>query len=426
MSNRLAIATVTAAVGQRVFRSAQEAVSGVALRLGRPTAAAAGGGADRRVHVYLYQVTPNAALRNADLPGRSSDGRLIQRPQAALDLHYLISFYGDDQTLEPDRMLGAVVRDLHARPLLSAQNIADAIASRPGDLDGSDLASAVDRVRLTPGTLTLEEQSKLWSVMVQTPHALSLIYTAGPVLIDSVELATPALPVLTRGPDDQGVDTSVGALPRLDQAWVGFSESAARQPRPTSLRAAMLGTRLVIDGANLGGDTLTLRLTHPQRPTLELTIAPADRTAQQFSLTLPDDAAAQTDWAAGLYGVVARVSSADKVQQSALWPLLLAPRITGITPNPAASVAGAVTLALTCHPQVQPGQEAVLVIADREVAAEQHASATDTLDFVLDPAPLGADQLVWLRVDGVDSMPVVIDPATGNFRFDAAQRVTIT
>ena len=68
------------------------------------------------VNVFLYQVTPNAAWRNADLPTRRANGDLIQRPQAALDLHYLLTFYGDESLLQPQRVLGSVVRTLHCGP----------------------------------------------------------------------------------------------------------------------------------------------------------------------------------------------------------------------------------------------------------------------------------------------------------------------
>ena len=424
MSNHLAIATVTAALGQRVYGSAQGAVGGIGLRFGRPMAPAAGT-TERRVYVYLYQVTPNAALRNADLPQRNSDGRLAQRPQAALELHYLVSFYGDDQVLEPDRMLGAVLRDLHTQPLLSAQNIADAILGH-SELADSDLGQAIDRVRLTPATLSLDEQSRLWSVLMQTPHALSTLLTASVVLIDAVTPAAAALPVLRRGDDDRGADASVGGFPRLDEAWVGFVESAGRQPRLPSLRAAQLGARLLVQGSQLGGDVLSLRLLHPARPALVLTIPPSERDAQQLALTLPDDAAAQTDWAAGLYSVVATVQRGAQVLRSPVWPLLLAPRISAVAPNPAARVGGAVTLSVTCRPQVQPGQAASLLVGEREVNAEPLASAGDTLQFVFDPAPAVNAQLVWLQVDGAMSQPVRVDPANGLFAFDDVQRVTIT
>ena len=425
MSNHLAIATVTAALGQVVHTSAQSAVGGVTLRFGRPVAQTAGS-AERRVHVCLYQVTPHVALRNADLPSRRSDGQLVQRPQAALELHYLISFYGDDQLLEADRMLAAVARDMHARPQLSAQNIADAIAGHATELGESDLAAAVERVRFMPVTLTLDDQSKLWSVMVQTPYALSMVYTASAVLLDAVELATPVLPVLRRGRDDQGVDTIMGPFPRLDDAWIGFPASADRQPRLPSLRAAQLGSRLLINGSKLGGDAVTLRFQHSLLPAHDLVIAAVDRDAGQLRLTLPDDAAAQTTWAAGLYSVVALVRRGPSTSESQVWPLLIAPRISAIAPNPAPSVGGAVALNITCRPQVHPRQTVTLLIAGREVAAQAHAAPTDTLHFVLDPAPVGAGQLMWLRVGGAESLPVRIDPINGTLAFDDTQRVSIT
>lgn len=424
MSNHLAVATVTAALGQVVHTAAQSAVGGVTLRFGRPVAQGAGT-AERRVHVYLYQVTPHAAMRNADLPTRDSSGRTTQRPQAAVQLHYLLSFYGDDQLLEADRMLAAVVRDMHARPLLTAQNIADAIAGH-AELDGSDLAAAIDRVRFTPETLSLDEQSKLWSVMVQTPYALSVVYVAQVVLLDADETARPGPPVLRRGSHDEGVNTTVGPFPRLEEAWIGFPDSVNRRPRLPSLRAAPLGSRILIDGSNLGGEAVTLRFKHPLLPQQSIAIPQADREASQLRLTLPDDAPAQTQWAAGLYSVTAEVQRGAATAKSPVWPLLVAPRISAITPNPAASASGAVTLTLTCRPQVQPAQAATLLMAGREFPAQAHAAATDKLTFVLDPAPIGAGQLVWLRVDGAQSVPVALDPLDGSLRYDDAQKVSIT
>ena len=79
-------------------------------------------------------------------------------------------------------------------------------------------------------------------------------------------------------------------------------------------------------------------------------------------------------------------------------------------------------------PQVRPDQTATLLITKHKVPvpAQAHAVTTDTLHFVLDPAPVGAGQLVWLRVDGAESLPVRIDPISGTLVFDDAQRVSIT
>jgi hypothetical protein len=396
----------------------------VQLHFGRPVAPAAGS-TERRLHVYLYQVAPHAALRNADLPTRAADGRLAGRPQAALELHYMIAFYGDEAKLEPDRMLGAVARDLHAIPVLGAQDIADTITGQ-AVLHDSDLAAAPERVKFTPATLTLDDQSRLWSVLIQTPHTLSVFYTASVVLLDALEGGTRALPVLRRGANDQGPEANVGSLPGLDEAWAGFAASVERRPPLPSLRAAPLGATLIITGRNLGADTVTLEFRHPLLPAQAIDVPAAQRDASTLRLALPDDAAAHSAWTAGLYGVTAHVRRGAVALQSPLLPLLVAPAVTAIAPNPAPRVGSAVTLHVGCRPQVLPEQLATLLFAGHEVAADPHPAATDTLVFVIDPAPAVAGQPVRLRIDGVDSLPLRLDPASGNFVFDDAQRVTIT
>jgi hypothetical protein len=150
-------------------------------------------------NVFLYQVTPNVAWHNADLPTRRAGGDLVQRPQAALDLHYLLTFYGAEAQLEPQRILGIVVRTLHARPILSRELIRQTLGkAKFSFLTGSNLADGVELVRVTPLPLSLEELSKLWSVYFQTPYSLSVAYLATVVLIESEESARAALPVRTR------------------------------------------------------------------------------------------------------------------------------------------------------------------------------------------------------------------------------------
>lgn len=425
MSNYLAVATVTAALGQLAHAAAETAVSGVGLRFGRPTPPS-GDVERKKLHIYLYQVTPNPALRNNDLPTRDSEGRLAQRPRAALDLHYLLTFYGDDQALEPDRMLGAVARDLHARPVLSSQAIQNAIASR-SELSGSNLASAVESVKFTPTSLSLDDLSRLWSVMVQTPHALSMTYQGTVVLIDAEESAGGALPVLKRGESDRGVDTQVGPFPQLNGYWAGAAAAAARRPRPPSFPAAQLGTRLRIAGANLGGDSVRIHFSHPDLSAAqEIALPPDDRDASELRLALPDDAAAQDAWAAGVYRVVTRVERGDLEHSSNVLPVALAPRVTAIQPNPASGAGGTVTLTVTCRPKVLPAQSATLLLEDREVAAQPRSAPSALLVFDVESAPVVSGIPIRVRIDGIDSLPVVYDAVTGEFVFDDSQRVTIT
>ena len=147
------------------------------------------------VNAFLYQVAPNVALRNSDLPTRAPDGTLLQRPQAALDLFYLITFYGDDLQLEQQRLLGAVTLALHAQPWLKT---ADIVAAQGAPyLAGADLANQTERVRFRPINFSLEELSKLWSFLLKTDYVLSAAYVASVVLIDTSDATPPpALPVL--------------------------------------------------------------------------------------------------------------------------------------------------------------------------------------------------------------------------------------
>src|SRR5215217_2098566 len=102
MSNYLAIATVTATLRRNLQAAIDVDVPGSTVGTGRPDGTD-NGVPNNGVNLFLYQVTPNLSWRNADLPTRDSDGSLERRPQVALDLHYLLSFHGDEAKLEPQR-----------------------------------------------------------------------------------------------------------------------------------------------------------------------------------------------------------------------------------------------------------------------------------------------------------------------------------
>jgi hypothetical protein len=198
MSNHLAIATVTAVVRktlQNALDDAEPTVSGARVTTTRPNAPAADL-PNPGVNVFLYQTTPSAALRNLDLPSRRGDMTVVQRPQTALDLHYLITFHGADARLEPQVLHGIVTRSLHERPVMTRAMIEATLADPAfAFLQGSDLADAVEMARFSPIGLSVEEMSKLWSVFFQTPYVLSIAYRASVVLIESELPAQSAPPV---------------------------------------------------------------------------------------------------------------------------------------------------------------------------------------------------------------------------------------
>lgn len=194
MSNYLAIATVTTGLVRYLQGAVGADVGNAVVTSVRPDGPNSGV-PEVGVNIFLYQATPNTAWRNHDLPTRRPDGTLAQRPQIALDLHYLLTFYGDETLLEPQRILGSTVRALHARPILTRQEIRSAVAATPF-LVGADLADEIETVKFTPVSLSLEELSKLWSVLFQTTYTLSIAYDASVLLISSESQPQLAQPVL--------------------------------------------------------------------------------------------------------------------------------------------------------------------------------------------------------------------------------------
>jgi hypothetical protein len=426
MSNALAIATVTTALAQIVRTAVQSVVPGSDVLTERPDSAPLG---QPRARLFLYQVSPNGTLRNNDLPTRAANGNVVKRPTTALDLHYLLAFYGNENDLEPQRMLGAAVRDLHSKPVLMRQMIEDAIASE-AFLTDSNLADALEQVKFTPLGFSLEELSKLWSVFFQAPYALSIAYQGTVVLIESEDNAQATLPVLRRGAEDQGVNTVLGPFPSIENIHVGAPEDAERRPRPPSYPGAQLGTVLTIAGRNLGGEVVTVRFEHARLALLKTIVVPlSDRSGAELKVTLVDNVAAQTEWAAGLYSVVVIEENGGVERTTNQLSLSFAPKITDIAPpNPVArDLSGTATLTVTCAPHVRPTQRVALLIADREVAAQAHPADTGTLQFIVENAPVVTDALVRLRIDGVDSLPFVRQaaPPPPRLVFDDNQKVTI-
>ena len=107
--------------------------------------------------------------------------------------------------------------------------------------------------------------SKLWSVFIQTPHALSLAYQGTVVLIEAEESGPGTLAVLRRGDDDRGVETRIGPFPRLDSVHIVAPAASPLRPQLPSYPDAELGLQLTFAGANLGGDEVTLRFSRPTR-----------------------------------------------------------------------------------------------------------------------------------------------------------------
>ncbi|MFD0165155.1 Pvc16 family protein [Streptomyces decoyicus] len=191
MSNALAVATVTQALALLIEHNLHPEIDmAVSVETRKPPADPP---TDPTITVFLYQVSHNPSMRNSDLVTRAADGTLLKRPAAAIDLHFVISAYGEETELVGQRLIGSVVRTLHEIPVLPRELIEEA-AQRPY-LEGSDLAESLQKVRFTPTQMDVDETSKLWGMLHNTPYSLSVVYQASLVLLDGHQKPAPARPV---------------------------------------------------------------------------------------------------------------------------------------------------------------------------------------------------------------------------------------
>lgn len=395
MSNALAIATTTVVLADTV-QSGLGAVSGAKVTTVRPDEKENGAPAPE-ANVFLYQVTPNVALRNADLPTRTTNGNLRRRPQVALDLHYLVSFYGDDTTLEPQRLAGGVVSALHARPQVTRSAI-EAIVAAAGGADAADpraylgetdLAEQVEHVTFTPLPLNLEELSRMWATLFRVPYVLSVAYQASVILIETPLTAAPALPVRLH-------DIAVVPLARP------VVERVVADDDPDA--PVTTGATLVLRGQRLRGDVTQLRV----GDTL-VTPDPADLGDTEIRAVLGPPLFAAGTLRAGVQGAqvvhlleLGQPPTPHRGFESNVVPFVLRPKLTSAT-------LAADTVTIVADPPISARQRVVLLLDElggEHAYAFQAPLRADDADPVQVPVAGAAPgtYLVRIQVAGAESL----------------------
>ena len=397
MSNFLAVATVTATLQRELQSAIGIDVPGATATTVRPDTPGHGV-PEVGVNIFLYETAPNAAVRNRDLPTRSGNGQTaVQRPAVALDLHYLLSFYGDDD-LGSQRVLGSVVRHLHSQPLLTRKMIQDAVQAH-SFLATSNLADAVDFIRFSPLSLSLEELSKLWSVFFQTTYVLSAAYRASLVFIEEELAPFTALPVRER---------QVFVVP--------FQQPLIENVDPQIIAS---GAILTIHGQNLRGDETKLKF----GDTL-VTPASADITNQQIKVALPPALRPGVRTAQVIHDFKFGTTQDHRGFESNVAPFILQPKITTALPI---SIAHGAILTLDLAPPVGRKQSVTLLLNsdtnNYSISSETPLSDPATsMDFEIPASAVTGDYFVRVRVDGAESA-LDVDPTTLEF---TGPKLTIT
>lgn len=300
MSNALAIAAVTAAIRDLLQNSlSSDPGSGpfgnsVSISALAPDRIKTGQDEVVQLNLFLYHVAPNPGWRNTALPSRDPQGERLTNPPLALDLHYLLTAYSQ-QNFQAEILLGYAMQILHETPVLPREAIramlkaaGEVNGANPAEvaLVGADLADQMELIKVTPQSLTSEEIYRLWGAF-QTHYRPTVAYHVSVVLIEGRRGTRSTLPVLTRGrPDpltgrDQGVVVQANLLPpfpTLQEVLPPYRQPAVR-----------MGELLTFSGHHLAGDQVLVRFRHVrQNQLLELpALASATETGKSLLIQRP-------------------------------------------------------------------------------------------------------------------------------------------
>ena len=389
-----------------------------------------------QLNLFLYQVTQNAAWRNTALPERNGRGARLSNPPLALDLHYMLTAYGEKE-LHAEILLGYGMQLLHETPVLTRDAIRRSLAppdplnpaGLPANLQGlyeSGLAEQIEQIKICPISISTEEISRLWTAF-QARYRPTAAYQATVVLIESRSSAPrAALPVRARN-----IYAIPFAQPVIEQVLSQVDDNAQvvlNQP-------ILAGYNLIIAGYGLRSDDTRVNVGG-----IEVTPPASKLTGTQITVQLP------LQLPAGVQGV--QVVQYTPMDQPELPPVahrglasnvaafVLRPAIQNVTanmqPNAKDPTVRDGTINLTVAPAVGRDQRVVLLLNEFDPLATPAAysfpfpspyqiilppqvppeTATDlTIDV---KAVKPATYLVRVQVDGAES-PVLTDPATKKY-----------
>lgn len=129
------------------------------------------------VTLFLYRIYINGTNRLA--PGRiGPDGRR-RRPQLPLELHYLVTIWARQHTLQ------------HTLAAWTMRTLEDNALLQPGVLNagGRDIFGPEETVELSLAEMRTEDLFRIWEVLGPNPYHLSIPYLARVVPVESIERA---------------------------------------------------------------------------------------------------------------------------------------------------------------------------------------------------------------------------------------------
>lgn len=442
MSNPWAIAAVTAVMRHALRQQLDAAASGgiihdadvIALP---PDRVQIGTDQPSRLNLFLYEITHNAALSNDRLPVRSGDRTLVNVPQLALRLRYLLIACGAVD-FENEILLAHGLQTFNKTPVFPRQALRAVLD--PAQPEGSGIppqafreqavavAEQFELLKVTPVFLPYDEMSKIWTGL-QSPYRPSLVFEVTAVIVEEPAPVSRALPVLRRGDADRGWDARASLLSAAP-VLLGVLP-------PEGQPAVLPTAALVLVGDGFSGSGLRVRFRQDRLGhSFEVNGAAITRTPATHTLSVDlgaatiEGTATAAPWAAGLYSVevalipLGRPGEAFSNRQS----VAIAPAFVTAGGNaPSAVVNGDGEIVITLHssPPVRARQTATLVVGGFEFPPlTPDADAAISVFTASVPAELrGATHPLRLRVDGVDSL--FIDRSVNPPAFAAGHSISI-
>lgn len=378
-----------------------------------------------QLNLFLYRISPNAALRNEDLPTRSRAGHITRRPRLALDLHYILTAVSSEE-LHAEILLGYAMQLLHEQAVLGREAIRAALDLAAIDeilptafdpIRASEIADQIELLKITPRTLSMDDMSKLWTSF-QTSYRTTVGYDVSLVLIER-ELPTRApLPVLSRGglrDPTSGRDPGVLVRPNLLSTVPTITSALPADGHPVM----RLGGTVEFQGFALDGGSpaaeVTVRFSEPGTG-IVLEMAPQSPAApNRLVVQLPDATPVSpgspeentvrdpASWRIGAYVIDVRIRHAGgRETVSNALPLALAPA----TAVDSVSAPPDVTITMSCSPPIRAGQRVAMLAGQQmEVLASPGSAATEAT-ATFPGLESGTEVPLRLRVDGIDS-PVI-------------------
>jgi len=158
------------------------------------------------LNLFLFQVNPNTAYRNFDLPRRDSGGAMIRNSVSlGVDLHYLLTSYCKQEQDEASRLydqmlLANALLTLEEYSILTSETLANLLLREDREafeeIASTDLHKQVESIRISMQNLSIDDSTKIWSSLAKdTPYRTSVVYLVSVVTLDKKYAVAPPLPV---------------------------------------------------------------------------------------------------------------------------------------------------------------------------------------------------------------------------------------